>query len=612
MTLGIRSKLFLLSLGLVLVSTALTFAVARSGIEKRAVAGVEYDLRIRAALATEQAAELVPTRPSVAEWQQLAKHLEEAARARVTIIGRDGVVLGESSLPAARVATMENHALRPEVRDALSRGVGVRRRHSSTLEHDLLYVALPIRVDNETFGVMRLALHLTTVRETIEDFQHALTIGVLLALGLALLMSSVAAVVASRAARILTDAARRMANGNLAVQVPDLGKDEFGELGHALDQLAHSLSTTLDALRSERDRIHGIVSRMREGVLLLDEDGRVALVNPALREMLLLTDDTVGKRLLEIIRHADLKRLLDQVIELHQEQSQEIDVGGLLPRRLLVRAAPLGGSGGVFAVFFDVTEMRRLESIRRDFVANVSHELRTPVTAIRSAAETVRDAARNDPEALPGFVDIIARNAERLGNLVDDLLELSRIESRELRLVFEPLDIGALVLQVVSLFRERAKRKGLHLEIDVPEGIPPVQADRRAMENVLTNLVDNAVKYSGSGSVVRVRAVEEGTGVRVFVEDTGPGIDAVHLPRIFERFYRVDTGRSRELGGTGLGLSIVKHLVESMGGDVSVESTTGEGTRFHFLLSTKSTPPAARSRPNAAEVVPPTGASSRS
>jgi two-component system phosphate regulon sensor histidine kinase PhoR len=277
--------------------------------------------------------------------------------------------------------------------------------------------------------------------------------------------------------------------------------------------------------------------------------------------------------------------LLDEVVAEDRAASREIEVAGLMPRRLLVRAAPLGADeGGLFAVFFDVTEMRRLENLRRDFIANVSHELRTPVTAIRSAGETIRDIAINDPQALPRFIDIIVRNAERLGNLVDDILELSRIESRALRLVLEPIDITSLLGQVASLFRERAERKGLDLQVLSEESMTQVVADRRALENVVTNLIDNAVKYCGTGAVVRISTQPDAQGVRIVVEDTGPGIEPTHLPRLFERFYRVDTGRSRELGGTGLGLSIVKHFVEAMGSQIRVESTPGVGSRFYFSL----------------------------
>jgi two-component system phosphate regulon sensor histidine kinase PhoR len=309
------------------------------------------------------------------------------------------------------------------------------------------------------------------------------------------------------------------------------------------------------------------------------------MVNPALREMLLLGSDAIGRIPLEIARQAEIHGLFDRARRSETIQSAEIELGGLRPRRLLAHAAPLtGGSGGVLGVFVDVTDLRRLETVRRDFVANVSHELRTPVATIRSAAETLRDAARDDPEAAASFLAIIERNAERMGRLVDDLLELSRIEAGEFRLHPEPLRLAEAVEQVLTAHRKTATEKRIRMSTDFPESLPQVVADRNALEQVLTNLVGNALKYSPEDASVAVRAVAEADRVHVSVVDTGPGIEPQHLPRLFERFYRADAGRSRELGGTGLGLSIVRHLVEAMGGRVSVDSTPGVGSNVHFDL----------------------------
>lgn len=584
MKLGIRGKLFFLSLGLVAISTLIFLAYARSDLESKTVHRIEEELGVRLALGALEIEPFMTEDETFSGWQALAERIAKASRTRVTIIRKDGGVVGDSSQGPSDTAHMENHRLRPEVQDALRLGLGLSRRHSSTVEHDLLYIAAPIGPQTRPFGVLRMSMDLGDVTKEVAYLQRGIGIAAGLAFVLSLGMAIFAAVWASRTTRQLTEVARRMSQGELDTQVPHLGDDEFGELGRTLAQLARSLTGTLDELRLERDRMAGILTRMSEGVLLLDEDQHVTLVNPALREMLLLQDDSVGKSVLDVIRHADLKRLLDQVKSSGEGTTQEIDITGLKPRKLLVHVAPVGTAGGVFAVAFDVTEMRRLESIRRDFVANVSHELRTPVTAIRSAAETIRDVAVHDVAALPRFTDIVARNAERLGNLVDDLLDLSRIESREIQIVLEELDVSMLLTQVVSLFRERAEKRAQALVVDVPPNTPRIEGDRKALEHILTNLVDNAVKYSGNGSVIRVRAKQVGSTLALQVEDTGPGIAAEHLPRLFERFYRVDNGRSRELGGTGLGLSIVRHLVEAMGSHIDVESTLGTGTRFEFAM----------------------------
>lgn len=599
MKLGVRAKLFLLSLGLIILPVFASYAYLRGALEEAMLGSVRTDLRVRVRLVAQEVGDAPPRSP--AEWQALAQLLGQRAEARVTLITPSGAVYGESDLPWSDLPAVENHGDRPEVKVALAGGSGDDVRLSATVGQRMLYMAEPVVREGKTVGVARLALSLARVDQVVSNLQRLAGIAVLLAFGLAIVLSTVAAQVVWRDAHALTQAARRMASGDLATRTRRTEHDEIGELGRALDHLASSLSSTLSELRTERDRVSGILSGMHEGVLLLDRDRRVALVNPALCEMLLLPSDAQGKTPLEVIRHAELKTLLDECLEGDEPMSREIDVGGLKPRRLLVRAAPLAGDqGGTLAVFVDVTDMRRLETMRRDFVANVSHELRTPVTAIRSAAETLETALERDPDAARRFVEIIDRNAERLRELVEDLLDLSRIESRKYELHFAELDFEKHAKSLLGLFRERAEKKGIQLRSLVPATLSRVVTDEKALDHVLTNLIDNAVKYCPSGTTVTLGASEEGELIRIEVADDGPGIEPRHLPRLFERFYRVDAGRSRELGGTGLGLSIVKHLVEAMGGTARVESTLGQGTRFSFTLGTRMPPPAERSAPGAA------------
>ncbi|MBK8996396.1 MAG: PAS domain-containing protein [Myxococcales bacterium] len=598
MRLGVRAKLFLLSLGLIIASVIASYAYLRGALEDALLQSVRTDLHVRVKLIARELSDAPADSPE--EWQLLAQDLGKRAEARVTLIDLEGKVFGDSDVTWAELPRVENHRGRAEVDAALAGRTGESVRHSTTVRQRMLYMAEPFQRDGKPGGVARVALSLARVDGAVADLQRLALIAALLAIAVAVVLSSAAAQLVWRDARSLTEAARRMAAGDLATRTRRSGTDELGELGRALDALASSLSSTLSELRSERDRVSGILSGMQEGVLLLDRDGRVALVNPALCEMLLLPSDAQGKTPLEVIRHAQLKSLLDDVIESDEPHSRDIEVGGIKPRRLLVRAAPLAGEqGGTLAVFVDVTDMRRLETMRRDFVANVSHELRTPVTAIRSAAETLDTALEKDPEAARRFVEIIDRNAERLRELVEDLLDLSRIESQTYKLGFASLELGSVASHVIDLFRERADKKRIHLLAELPAALPKVCVDPKALDHVLTNLIDNAVKYCPNGSTVSLRASEEGDLVRVSVSDDGPGIEPRHLPRLFERFYRVDAGRSRELGGTGLGLSIVKHLVEAMGGSVRVESTLGSGTQFSFTLRTEMPPE--RSAPNVTE-----------
>ncbi len=348
----------------------------------------------------------------------------------------------------------------------------------------------------------------------------------------------------------------------------------------ARDELRHSLSE----LRQSRDLMGRILETMRESVLVIDAKNRIVLHNRALGEMILSSGDFSGRPLIEIVRSAELQNLLEETRAAGSKTELEFDLAGIRPRRLLVQSIPLvGDRSDLLLVVVDVTEMRRLETLRRDFVANVSHELKTPVTAIRSAAETLRDGAIKDPEHAPQFVDMIERNAQRLQSLVEDLLELSRIESRALQLDIQNLSLTSAVASAMQLFGERAAKKQMRLTTVVPEDLL-VRADKRAFEQVLSNLIDNAVKYCPAGSEVTVKAVPSGDEVQISVADQGAGIPPKHLPRVFERFYRVDSGRAREVGGTGLGLSIVKHLTEAMAGNATVESEFGAGTTFIVTL----------------------------
>ena len=417
------------------------------------------------------------------------------------------------------------------------------------------------------------------------DVRQLIWIGSAVALVVAFVFTNIVTRRISAAVGGLTDAAKRMTEGDLAVRTRLDGQDELSELGHALDRMAGSLSTTMGQLRAERDLQRRILEAMQEGVVVVDREGHIVLVNPAVRAMLLIGAEAVGKLLIETVRHAELDELLAEARESHFATPAEIELPGLKPRRLLVHASPLSGDDErLLVVFVDVTDLRRLESLRRDFVANASHGLRTPIAAVRSATETLHSGALDDPPAAARFIDIIERNAQRLQSLVEDMLDLSKLESNEFKLKRERVELGSVVPIVLALFRERADKKGVRLTAEMPGQPIAIEGDPRALEHVLSNLVDNAVKYCPSGSRVVVSAVREDDRVRLVVSDTGPGIPAEHLPRLFERFYRVDAGRSRELGGTGLGLSIVKHMVEAMRGAVSVDSQVGKGSTFTVSL----------------------------
>jgi two-component system phosphate regulon sensor histidine kinase PhoR len=580
--LGIRSKLLVASLAVIGLATLAGEFLVGHAIERQLLESVRADLLIRAQLVAQHAALDMASGADPPAMDALADRLGAAASARVTLVRRDGAVLGDSEIEGERIPAVESHGARPEIVQALTSGRGTVVRVSETVHARLMYAAVPIVINGEVIAAARVAVPLQHIDQTVDQFRASLAVAAFLALCVAALLSGLAAQIVSRNIRSLTAAATRMAGGDLSLRTRVAGHDEIGALGDALNQLARNLSSSMEQLRSERDLLNSILHGMAEGVLVVDAEGRVVLTNPALKAMLLLGAEPQGKYVLHLVRNADLVELLERARR-GETPETELELAGLMPRRVLVRAVALHGEPKrVLAVFVDVTELRRLESVRRDFVANASHELRSPLTTIRAAAETL-SSVEDDPESSRRFAQLIERNAERLQNLVEDMLELSRIESRELQLQPEMIALEAVVERMVAQQAHRAQLKLIRIDCDLATA-PAVRADRRALEHVLGNLLDNALKYCPEGSHVRIGAEREDDWVRIAVSDNGPGIGPEHLPRLFERFYRVDPGRSRELGGTGLGLAIVKHLVEAMGGSVGVDSRLNVGTTFSFTL----------------------------
>jgi two-component system phosphate regulon sensor histidine kinase PhoR len=578
--LGLRARLLVLSLGLVLVTALLVNMQARPAFEAFLMGNLQRELAGRAQLVAALAEAQQPSALDAAALSKLAKALANEAHGPVELLRSDGtaVATSEAQLPSLS---------RGHEPDFVAARAARRGRAASgfTVEGRTLYTSARFQFADRSQAIARVGESLASVDESLAQFRDTLITASVLLFALFVVVASLMLRFTSRGLGALTEVARRMVAGDLEARSGLEGEERLPELGRTLDKLARGLSSSLKELRGERDRMAGILEGMQEGVILLDAKRRIVVLNPALREMLLLPADAIGKPLLEVVRNAELRDLFDEASRADEPTTQEVEIGNIKPRRLLARVARMPGEARqLVAVFVDVTEVRRLESMRRDFVANVSHELRTPVTSIRSAAETLIDGAASDPAAAGAFIAIIDRNATRLHQLVEDLLDLSRIEARGFRLSFEAIELKPIFSQVMGLFRERASKKNVMLEERASGEVPKVRADRRALEHVLTNLIDNAVKYCGPGTHVWVSVATSAEAVTVSVADDGPGIDERHLPRIFERFYRVDAGRSRDVGGTGLGLSIVKHLVEAMEGTVSVESRLNQGTTFSFTL----------------------------
>lgn len=384
----------------------------------------------------------------------------------------------------------------------------------------------------------------------------------------------------------ITAVARRLAQGRLHQRVTVRSRDELADLGRALNQMASDLEAKLTEIMEDRTRLQAILSGMVEGVLVLDRDSKILMMNTAVERMFRLGGSSaVGRPLIEVFRHRPLHELVQKALESEAEQSAEIEM--LMPEeRIFTVQASIAQKDRVAAVlvFHDVTSLKRLERVRKDFVANVSHELRTPLTSIKGYIEALMDGAKDDPQKCVDFLRIIQRHTDQLNALLVDLLQLSTIESGQYQWQRGSVPIAELIERAVYLLRPMAEKKGQTVSVTPSEGVGPVIGDADQLTQVLINLIDNAIKYTPDGGRITVEARRRESAVEIAVSDTGLGIPSKEIPRIFERFYRVDRARSREMGGTGLGLSIVKHIVEAHGGMVAVESEVGKGSRFFVTL----------------------------
>ncbi|HEV2129645.1 MAG TPA: ATP-binding protein, partial [Longimicrobiaceae bacterium] len=527
----------------------------------------------------------------------LANLLGRLSGRRVTIVASNGAVRGDSDVPGRALHAVENHAQRPEIRAALSGGVGRDFRLSSSVGTEHLYLAAPT-----TRGeIIRFAVPVGQINAPLVGLQRAIAGVGAVALLLAALFSLGFSFAVTRPLRRMSAAARAMAAGDLSQRVAERRSDELGELAESLDSLAAELQRRLGQLEAERTETQMLIDSMSEGVIALAPNGSVRRANPAARRMFSLSHDPQGQTPAAVARRPEFLQLVERVLGGQPIPPTELTHHG---RALLVTAHPLPGGGAVL-VFLDVTALRRLESVRRDFVANASHELKTPLTAIRGSSETLLDEDL-PPEMRLRFAEMVSTNAQRLQRIVDDLLDLSRIESGGWRVQPEIVSLAAAASEAWSPCSSAAEQKQIRFIVELPEGCERVHADPSALRQIFSNLFSNSLRYTPAGGEICVRArcaggatepasasvqadltdplPGSGGWIEVEVRDTGSGISAAHLPRIFERFYRVDPARSRAEGGTGLGLAIVRHLVEGHGGRITAESRLGEGTAIRFTL----------------------------
>ena len=591
----IALKLTLTLVGFTAIAGLAAALYLNHALEAYAVESLEARLVALERVLHDEARDLLRGSAPEAVRQAFAQRAARATGARVTLIRPDGRVVAESDARPGGLAGMESHADRPEVRAARAGRVGRDLRISSTLETSLLYVASPARDGDRIVGVMRLALPLTEVTASHENVHRVMLVGGLLALAVAL---GIGLFVSGRVTRPVVEMqsiARQLSEGNFAVSAPVRSPDEIGTLGRSLNVLAARLREKIQDLAQEQAKVTAILNGMVEGVIAVDGHDHILLMNERARAMFNLGSGRLERKpFLEVIRNADLHDVFREGraagIEVAGDGAavrRELRLSTPVERILQVHAVPLRlgpGETGVAMVLHDITALRQLEQVRTEFVANVSHELRTPLTAIQGYLETLLGGAMDDPAHARRFLEVVFRHTERLGRLLNDLTDLSNIELGRVSLQRGPVALGEVVDGTLDIIRAKADAGGVRLEARLPAELPAVQADRDRLAQILINLVDNAVKYTPRGGQVAVEAVAGEGLVEVAVVDTGVGIPPADLPRITERFYRVDRARSRELGGTGIGLAIVKHLVAAHGGTLVIESRPGEGTRVRVTL----------------------------
>lgn len=578
MRFGVRARLFLTYLALVVV------VLGASGffLAGRLVGNMRQQIAEELLAHARQVRWLLEetrTSSSTEELQRFLVPLGKAASARITVIAADGTVLGDSDLTASEVSRLENHGKRPEVLEAQQTGHGSAIRYSTTIGADMMYTAVACQ-NRSVCGTVRTARSLQAIDNELGRMLRDLGLTLAGGVALALLLGFLAASLVASPLRHLVKEAHTLLAG-VESQGPATTVYDLKGIAVSIRRLTAEMQATVQELGRQRDLFRAVLESMQEGVLVLDGEMRVTHVNPAAAGMLGNGRDMVEKPLLDVVRVPELHELGRRALAGEEGEREFEQVGQ--GRRLQAHAAPLKKSPGALVVLRDVTELRRLETVRKDFVANVAHELRTPLSVIRAAVETLLSGALERPERAREFAESALRSTERLSRLVEDLLDLSRLESGKFHPELGPVKVAATGGRVIEELRPAAEKKNIALAVAVPEDVS-VLSWSEGLEQVLFNLLDNAVKYGEPGGKVELRAEYRQERVRIEVRDSGPGIEPQHMKRLFERFYRVDKGRSRELGGTGLGLAIVKHLTESMGGRVGVEPNSPHGSIFWVEL----------------------------
>ncbi len=588
MRVSIKTKILLLIFGIIATVIFGLCVYLNYSLTNITIANLKAQLQRQTKFAEQYLLTRMSSGTTARDIDVIADQIGRSLKLRVSIIDADGVVLGDSELNREQLAVVENHRTRPEVVAAFRHGYGEAERYSSTIDEDLLYYALRIEENPYISGLIRLSVKLSTVDVLSQKMTQILILGIVTALVLVLVFSYVATALVSKPITEISQIAREIANGNFDHSPRIYSNDEIGDLSKSINYMSKQISQRIYEVSQNRSRLEAVFLNMFDGIMIVANDGSIMLTNDMLKEFIHFEDDPIGKKPLQVVRNIEIKDIIDDILKYEEKfLKREIHVHDPDEKILLVHASAIehdGEKDGAVLVFHDITEMRKLETMRRDFVANVSHELRTPITSIKGYAETLSEGALSDRKAAEEFVNIIKVDAERLGSLVDDILDLSKIESGKFELQKEPVQLKKVIDRVLLVVANKSKKHKIDITAKIAKDIDVVNCDEFSLEQVLINLLENAIKYNKENGSIVIDVKETPEEFVFDVQDTGIGIPEKDLPRIFEKFYRVDKARSREIGGTGLGLSIVKHLVQAHYGKVSVDSELNVGTTFTFTI----------------------------
>jgi two-component system, OmpR family, phosphate regulon sensor histidine kinase PhoR len=580
---GFRGRTFIAVTAVSIVALGVAAVLTQFSLRAQLLSAIERTLVAEARLSASLLVERLGGAPIV-DLDTEADRIGTLTAARVTLIAPDGSVVGDSTEDPEAVRRNDNHASRPEVIEARRVGLGVARRHSDTLGTDLLYAAVFIR--DARVAVVRLALPLTDVDQQVAAVRRSMLLALAVALACAVALAWVSSLLLSRRVQTIAAVAARYAAGDFSQPLEEQGADELGTVARALDQSARELGRRMEELAQDRARMEAILAGMLEGVLVLNAQGRVILVNDAAKRLLRMDDLAPGLHHIEILRHPDVGEMLAIALAGGSPDGLEFSPPRDPNRTVVARAAPVATAGtrGVVLVLHDISDLRHADRMRRDFVANVSHELRTPLTAIQGYVEALLDDDPPDAAETRRFLEIIDRQANRMERLVRDLLRLARLEAGQEPVERQPCSVESMFTGVTTELASAIHDRPQQVVTRVDDEATTVVSDPAKLHDAFRNLVENAIVYAPPHTTIELASRRDGASIVLTVSDQGPGIPDADLTRVFERFYRVDKARSRESGGTGLGLSIVKHLVNLLGGEVKAANRAGGGAVFTVRL----------------------------